>query len=225
MDANKRTARLVGAFFLFSNIVFILGAVVFLEPALGEADYLSQLSTNRSQVVLGALLEISNAFAYLGIAVLMFPIFRKRYESLALGYLGLRVLEFAMQILSDLAPLILLSLSEAFVSGGSADSSTYQVAGQALLASRDWAFQMVSVTFGSGAILFYIMFYREKLIPRFISIWGLIGAAFVLVNVVFDMLSITIPNLGILMLFNELFLGLWLIVKGFNPPAFAQELP
>jgi hypothetical protein len=218
MDTSKRTARLVGAFFLFSNIVFIVGAVVFLEPALNDPDYLSLLSSNRSQVVVGALLEISNAFAYLGIAVLMFPIFRKRYESLALAYVGLRVLEFAMQILSDLAPLVLITLSEAFVNGGTADASAYQVLGDALIASRHWAFQMVSITLGAGAILFYSMLYRDKLIPRWISIWGLVAVAAVLVNTVFDMFAVTIPNLGYLMLLNELFLGVWLIVKGFNPP-------
>jgi hypothetical protein len=219
MAASKRTARLVGAFFLFSNVVFIVGAIVFLEPILSASDYLAQVSAGRGQVVLGALLELSNAFAYLGIGVLMFPIFKKRFESLALAYVGFRVLEFVAQIISDLSPLALLTLSEAFVNNGGVDPSAYQAAGQALLASREWAFQMVSITFGSGAILFYIMLYRQKLIPRFISIWGLVGAAAVLVNTVFDMFAVTIPNLGFLMLLNEVFLGLWLIVKGFDQPA------
>jgi hypothetical protein len=75
---------------------------------------------------------------------------------------------------------------------------------------------MVSITFGLGALMFYAMLYQSKLIPRFISIWGLIGAAVVLANTMLDMFSLTVPNLGVLMLLNELFLGVWLIVKGFN---------
>lgn len=219
MTANKGTARWVGMFFLFSNIVFIIGAVVFLEPTLSDPDYLNLVSTNRSQVVIGALLEILNAFAYLGIAVLMFPIFRKRYESVALAYVGLRVLEFVAQILSDLSPLVLVTVGQAFVNSGGVDPSAYPVVGEALLASRDWAFQMVGITFSTGALFFYFMLYREELVPRLFSIWGLVGAAAVLINTVFDMLAIPLPNLGVLMLLNEVILGLWLIVKGFNSPA------
>ena len=63
------------------------------------------------------------------------------------------------------------------------------------------------------------MMYQSKLIPRFISIWGLLGTAVVLVNTFLDMLGVPPGNLGIVMLLNELFLGVWLIVKGFNQPA------
>jgi hypothetical protein len=216
MDTNRKTARIVGASFLLSNVTFILGAVVFVEPILGAADYLSLLSTNRAQVILGVLLELINGVAYLGIGVLMFPILKQRFESMALGYVGFRILEFVMQVLSGLSPLSLLNLSEEFVSAGAPAASSFQVLGTLLLAERNWAFQMVSITFGLGALMFYAMLYQSKLIPRFISIWGLIGAAVVLANTMLDMFSLTVPNLGVLMLLNELFLGVWLIVKGFN---------
>jgi hypothetical protein len=88
--------------------------------------------------------------------------------------------------------------------------------GTLLLAERIWAFHMVSVTFGLGALMFYTMLYRSKLIPRFISIWGLLGAAIVLVNALLEMFGMPPGNLGVVMLLNELFLGVWLIVKGFN---------
>jgi hypothetical protein len=71
------------------------------------------------------LLELINAFAYLGIAMLMFPILKQRYESLALGYVGLRIIEFVMQILTDLSPLALLTLSEA-ASGGTPGISPFK---------------------------------------------------------------------------------------------------
>jgi hypothetical protein len=61
-----------------------------------------------------------------------------------------------------------------------------------------------------------------KLIPRFISIWGLIGAAVVLANGLLEWFGFAPGNLGVLMLLNELFLGVWLIVRGFNPSAIAS---
>ncbi len=219
MLANRKTARFVGALFLFSNITFILGAIIFVEPLLNAPDYLTAISANRAKLVLGVLLELSNAVAYIGIAALMFPILKHRFESMALGYFGFRIIEFVTQILTDLSPLSLLSLSEQFISAGSPQASAFQTLGMLLIAERSWAFQMLSITFGLSALLFYIMLYRSKLIPRFISIWGFAGAAIVLLNTVFDMLSISIPNLGVLMLLNELFLGVWLIVRGFNQSA------
>jgi len=213
----------VGALFLTSNVVFILGAVVFVEPILGAPDYLTLVSANRTLVVLGVLLELINGIAYLGIAALMFPILKQRFESMALGYVGFRIIEFVMQTLTDLSPLALLTLSEEFVRAGAPEASSFQALGTLLLAERHWAFQMVSIALGLGALMFYTMLYQSKLIPRFISIWGLIGAAVVLANTMLDMFSLTVPNLGVLMLLNELFLGVWLIVKGFNPSALASE--
>jgi hypothetical protein len=218
MNVNK-TARIVGTLFLLSNATFILGAVAFVEPILGAPDYLTLVSANRAQVALGVVLELINGVAYVGIAVLMFPILRQRFESLALGYVGFRVTEFVMQTLADLSPLSLLSLSEEFVRAGAPADSSFQALGTLLLAERSWAFQMVSITFGLSALVFYSVLYQSKLIPRFISIWGLVGATAVLVNLVFDMFGVSIPNLGFLMLLNELFLGVWLIVKGFNSSA------
>jgi hypothetical protein len=223
MKSDKRTARLVGSFFIISNVVFLLGAVVFLEPVLSAPDYLTLVSANRAKVVLGALLEILNAFAYLGIAVYMFPVLKGRFESLALGYIGLRVVEFVMQILSDLAPLALLTVSEGAVGLGASIDPSVQTAGAVSLAQRAWAFQMISITLGSGGLLFYSMLYQMKLIPRFISVWGLLGALIVLVNTLFDMFGVSLPNLGFLMLLNELFLGLWLIVRGFNSVAIRSQ--
>jgi hypothetical protein len=218
MNTSKKTARIVGVLFLIVNVAFILGAAVFIEPILSAPDYINLVSTNRTQVILGVLLELINGIAYVSIAVLMFPILRQSFESIALGYVGFRVVEFVMQILSDISPLSLLTLSDKFTSAGMPDSVSLHTLGILLLADRESAFLLISITFGLGALMFYYVLYQLKLIPRFISIWGLIGATLVLINTIFDMFGLSIPNLGILMLLNELFLGIWLILKGFNSP-------
>lgn len=215
----NRNARLVGSFFLISNIVFILGAVLFVEPVLSSPEYLSLASANRTQLVTGALLEIANAVAYLGIGALMFPVLRHRFEGMALAYFGLRAIEFVMQVLTDLSPLALVSISEEFAGAGAQGAASFQALGALLLAERSWAFQMISLTLGLGALLFYTMLFRTRLVPRWLAIWGLIGAAIVLANAGMDMYGLPPGNLGILMLLNEVTLGIWLIVRGFNPNA------
>ncbi|MDH5506166.1 MAG: DUF4386 domain-containing protein [Anaerolineae bacterium] len=219
MSSNQKTARIVGALFLISNITFILGAGVFIESILSAPNYLILVSANSAQVIGGVLLELINGIAYVGIAVLLFPIFKQRFESMALGYLGFRLVEFVMQIASGFSPLLLLTLSQEYVAAGSPEISSFQSLGTLLLAERYWAFQMVSITFSLGALIFYFMLYQLNLIPRFISIWGLIGAVVVLANSILDMFGLNLGNLGVLMFLNELFLGVWLIVKGFNSSA------
>ena len=142
---------MVGTLFLVSNATFLLGSVVFVEPILNDPDYLTVIADSRNQLVLGVLLELANAIAYVAMAALMFTLLRHRFEALAVGYVSFRVLEFVMQGLAGLAPLALLSLGEAHALGDIAETSSLEAAGALSLAQRDWAFQMISITFGIGA--------------------------------------------------------------------------
>lgn len=223
MKTHRKTATLVGSAYLFSNITFILGTIVMVEAILGSPDYLSLIPANRAQIALGALLSFANGLAYIGIAVLLFPILRPRFESLALAYVGFRVVEFITQILADVSPLALLTLAE-----NTNQTGAVQGLGQLLLAERFWAFQMLNLIFSLSAVLLYAMLLRSRLIPGFISLWGLIAAALVLLNTVLGWfnpgLSETLGMVtGLPMLLNEVFLGIWLIVRGFSPPVTTLE--
>ncbi len=217
----NRTAKIVGALYLISNVTFLAGAALLIEPILGAADYLVQVSINDTQVILGALLELINGVAYIGIAVLMFPILRQRFESMALGYVALRIIEFVTQIAASVVPLVLVTLSVDLVRvGGPASESL----GEFLLATRYWSYELLSLVFSLSALIFYYMLYQTRLVPRFLSIWGLIGSALVLANTLFEIFGIDLGSgislvTGLPMLLNELFLGIWLIVKGFSPNA------
>lgn len=223
MKTYRTTATLVGSAYVFSNLTFILGAIVMVESILGAPDYLSLISASRAQLVLGVLLSFANGLAYVGIAALLFPILRQRFESLALAYVGFRAVEFITQILADVSPLALLTLAEDTSRAGGLPGL-----GALLLAERFWAFQMLNLIFSLSALLLYAMLLRSRLIPGFISIWGLIAATLVLLNSVLGWFS---PDLGeslgmisgLPMLLNELFLGIWLIVRGFDPSAAVIE--
>lgn len=228
MISNKNTARFIGALFLVVNVTFILGAAAFIEPILGAPDYLTLVAANRAQVGIGVLLELINGIAYVGIAMLMYPILKRRFESLALGYVGFRLVEFVMQIASDVSPLMLVTVGQDFVEAGAPAASSYQALGALLLTERQSAFLIISLTFGVGALFFYVMLYQLRLIPRFISVWGLIGAIFVLISFVGDVFGFSFDPtvstiLGLPMLLNELFLGVWLIVRGFSSSAVVPE--
>ena len=133
---------------------------------------------------------------------------------------------YRTQILADVSPLALLTLAEDGGQAGAAATADLPALGTLLLAERFWAFQMLNLIFSLSAMLLDIMLPRTRLVPGFIAIWGLNAAALVFLNTV---LGWFMPDVGatlgmitgLPMLLNELFLGVWLIVKGFNPAAIA----
>jgi hypothetical protein len=227
MNTNK-TARIVGALFLTAMVGSLVGGVVFVEPLLTAPDYLIAISENETRVIIGVFLELINGIAVLGIGVLMFPILKQHNEHTALGYLGLRIIEAVFCCVIVISPLSLTTLSQEYVKAGTLDASYYQAAGALSIAERaSVAGLLIPVFLGLGALLFYRALYQFKLLPKFISIWGFVGAALILVLNVLLTFGVEVGSIGMVLalpiISNEIFLGIWLIAKGFNPSAIASR--
>jgi len=226
MNSNRSTARTVGVLFLIAIVVSILGGSI-IEPVLTAPDYLSSVSENGAQVVMGVLLELINGLAVIGIAVMLFPILKKHNEALALGYVALRILEAVVVITAVSGPLTLIALSREYVAAGAADASAFHAVGTALVAERSlWVSQMLGIFFGLTALVLYCILYQSKLVPRFISVWGLIAAVLVMTWNLLELFGISVSFgmvLALPMILNEIFLAIWLIVKGFNASPLSSE--
>jgi len=227
MNTN-RTARIVGALFLTAMVGSLVGGIVFVEPFLTAPDYLIVISENETRVIIGVFLELINGIAVLGIGVFMFPILKQYDEHTALGYLGLRIIEAVFCCVIVISPLSLITLSQEYVKAGALDASYYQAAGALSIAERaSVAGLLIPVFLGLGALLFYRALYQFKLLPRVISIWGLVGAALILALNVLLTFGVEVGSIGLVLalpiISNEVFLGIWLIAKGFNPSAIASR--
>jgi len=157
------------------------------------------------------------------LSVIIYPILKKHNETIALGYVVARIVEAVPFIFANLSLLSLLTLSKEFVQATAPDISLYKPAAAGLFAVYDWAQLLGPRIFASLAALpFYYLLYQSKLLPRWISIWGLIGAPLYLASGLLPMFSLVDPISPILiMLFLpaailEMVLAVWLIVKGFN---------
>jgi hypothetical protein len=225
MNSNKRTARVVGALFLVALVASIVGGSV-IEPILTGPDYLASVSEDGTQVKVGVLLELINGVAVIVIGVMLFPIFKEHDEAAALGYVAFRVVEAVIIIIAVISPLALVALSQQYVQAGSPDTSSYEALGATLQATRSmWVGQMLGVFFGLVGLVLYYLLYRSKLVPRFISVWGLIAVALIVAWNLLEFFGITVSfgmALALPMILNEVFLALWLIVRGFNPSAIAS---
>jgi len=227
MTSTRKTAIIVGALFLISYCGVFIGSE-FSAPILSAPDYLINVYPNKSQVIIGALIELINDVAVIGIAVLLFPFLKKNSESIALGYVGFRIIEAAMFIVGKSSALSLITLSQEYIAAGAPDASYFQALGALALAERSWAGEMATIFFILGALLFYYLLYQSKLLPRLISIWGLIAIAMLITAK-----GLRVPDLtqgfhpAMILYFpivlNELFIAIWLIVKGFNSSAIDSE--
>jgi hypothetical protein len=157
---------------------------------------------------------------------MMFPILKKYNESLALGYVGARIFEGFFDIVIAMSLLLLLTLSREFVEAGAPDASYFQTSGALLHAVYDWSSVLENFPYCLGALIFYYLLYRSKLIPRWLSGWGLLGAALFLATAPFRMFDLIPPStliLAVPLILSELVLAIWLIVKGFNSSPITPE--
>jgi hypothetical protein len=210
---------MAGVLFLVAMGSSVLGGSV-VDNVLGSSDYLQGLHDSRNVVVTGVILELVNCGAVVGIAVVLFPILRKYSEAMATGYVGFRVVEATLLAVAATVPLALMGIGSDYA--GLVDASSAAALGDALRSAREAIYGlMVAFAFGIGAFLLYSMFYGSRLVPRFISIWGLVGVACVValnvLNTYRDVEGMDVSMiLAIPIITNEIFLGFWLILKGFN---------
>ena len=223
MDSFRKTAIIVGVLFITAMVAGMLRYVL-LDPILDAPDYLITVSANENLVIIGTLSFFILAVALVGIAIVMYPILKKQNEALALGYVVARIVEGVLFIVAILAILTLFSLSQDFVKAGSPDASYFQTLGDLLLAVRYFAYNALwPITLGLGGLMFYYLLYKSKLIPRWLSVWGFIGAPLFPVAWL-SLFGSTISGFFLLpLVVNEMVLAAWLIVKGFNSSGIASE--
>jgi len=223
MNTHKTAARIVGVLFIIGTAAGIL-SVVFGASILDDADYLVKISENENQMVLGAFSVLVMGLALAMIPVVMFPIFRKYNETLAVGYVVFRgALEAVAYILIVLSWLLLITVSQEYVKAGTPDASHFQTLGALLQEAGVWIDPILGLTFCLGALMFYYLWFKSRLIPRWLSGWGLIGAAISLAAALINMFGPSAEYLEFPLALNEMVLALWLIVKGFNSSAIASE--
>jgi hypothetical protein len=195
MKSIKKIAIIIGLLFLVSTLTFMIGSNLI-------QSFQIDATRNKSPLILGVILEIICGVAVAGIGVLMFPMLKLFNKRLALGYVVFRVIECTIIIVGGIHLLSLLKLM--------------------------WKYEMIIFVFTAlGGLMFSYLLFQSKLIPRYFSGLGIIGYAMLLLGVVLDMFNIFNINDGAGMLIYlpgglfELFLPIWLFIKGFNPSVIA----
>ncbi|MDI4643602.1 DUF4386 domain-containing protein [Cohnella hashimotonis] len=210
-------AKAAGALFLVSTAAYMIGSGL-LNPVLQGSEVLGRIDGARTSVIAGTLLELVNAAAVAGIAMLLYPILKKRHEAFALGYFGSRIIESAILIVSLIVPVVFLMFGEKDAATAAADRSVYQAIADWAVEAHYMLFELAMIVLGLGSLPFCYILYRFRLVPRFLPVFGFVGYAGLLTS---SCLALAGRDMGTALYIPgaifEIGLPLWLIFKGVNP--------
>ena len=224
MIDSKANARITGVLFILGTVPPMAAGLLW-APLVSSPDYLSGMAAHSAQILSLALFDLLFlGLACAGIGVSLYPVLKKRHsEGLALAVMGFRLIEGALQIVGAVVLIALLAVSREFVKAGSPPDSFFQPAAAAIKTVRDWAANGSAVfPWCVGAFIYYTVFYTTRLIPRWLSVWGLLGLTLFLVSAVAVMFgfirsfSTTQMVLSLPIMVQEMVLAVWLIVKGYK---------
>jgi len=225
MNSYRKRTIIAGTLY----IVGIVAGVLSIASVVDASDYLLKASSNENQVLLAALFQFIWTIAYIGFAITLYPILRRLKESLALGFISFRIIAAVLNIVGFIILLLLLSLSQEFVKAGMPDSSFFQTLGDLFRTGRDFVNHVAMILASSiGGLIFYTLLYQTKLIPRWLSIWGLFGTIFtilaslLIMYQIIDIITTIYFVLNFPLILSEMILAIWLIVKGFNKNALSS---
>ena len=217
MSADRKAAVWIGVLYIIGTVGMVLSVIV-TNAVLSGPAYLAQVAAEPNRVALGALLLLLPGLALAMVPVVFWPIGKRYNETLAMGYVVFRGgLEAVCYIVLALGYLLLIALSREPDAGPLA----------AFVRTTETVIwdQMTAIPFVLGALMFYVLLYRSRLVPRWLSTWALVGAALYIVPPIGNMFGLSLGVFMAPLAVQEMVMAVWLIAKGFNSTAIAAELP
>lgn len=211
--------KLAGSFIL----VGMLAGIFSVAPSIDSAQFLTEAVENANEVFVAVLFQVILSMAYLGFAILIYPIVKSYCRSLSIGFLSFRVLAVGLSFIGTVLLLSILSVSEVYMQNNSSHGLSLDAFGQVLKITRDQVNHVFMVILLCGGnILLYILLMRAKLLASWMLVWGIaasvlsIVASVLLVMGVMDVITTEYLALNGPTALFEVFLGFWLLIKGLD---------
>ena len=215
---DARLARWLGAAFV-AQFTTSLAAEALSSPILtgNISAAMVRITHNVVQIRVAIVLYLATCVGIIVMTSLLYMVLRGRSRTVALVALVLWLAEVMMIAVGAIALYALLPLSADFVNAGAPSTSYYETLGALF---RGLTGDLSMLFFSLGAFLWYGLFFTSRLVPRALSVWGLLAMLLVLAGtmpLVWDS-SLNVPfALDIPYLPFELVIGLWLLVRGISP--------
>jgi len=222
---ERRTAAVVGGLYILGTVAGI-SSVVCTGSVMGAADPFSAIAAREPLLAAGVLFVLVMGFSLALVPVLLYPILRKENEALAIGYVVFRgALETLTYVALTVCWVALAGASREIVRTGATADSALRVAGNTLLGTAGAWSMMTRFVFSLGAMIFYGLLVRSRLLPRWIPIWGLVAIMLHLTPGLYQLFGKGAPvppivaALDFPIFLQEMVMAVWMILKGFSAPA------
>jgi hypothetical protein len=228
MSPGRRTAIGVAVLFLIALVFDIIATSIY-RPILSAPDYLVTVYPNRTLVTIGILLDFVCAPAMILIPILLLPIFRTFSVAIAYGYVAFRAFEGILFTVILTQSHSLIGLSREYLNANAVDASYFRAVGSSIHATVESGTLLYILVYCVGALMFYYLLYRSRLIPRWLSGWGFLAVVLLFSGNLLYMFDVfgTMPLIKSMAYFappiglQEAVMALWLIVRGFESSATA----
>lgn len=225
MNTFKTTARVVGVVYLAGFVVGI-GGNILVQSILGVQDHLSIVSANSMMLAIGAILWLGAVAGDVAHGVLMFPILKPHSERIALGYLAARIVDAVFIAIMVVFLLIQIPLGSEYLKAATPNSFFLQSLSSVSVQVSQFAYYIGMSALGLAGLMLNYLLYRANLVPRWLAIWGVVGYAIIFGGMVSAVMGSGLGDVSSLPGgLWEVFMGVWLIVKGFNSSAFVSQAP
>ena len=225
MYSQRKNARFAGILLLMGWS----GALIFpFIAVLDGVDFPLNIAGSGNTLVWGALIHMFMAFACSGIAVFFYPALKKQSPALALWSVLLRGVEAAIGLAAATTLLLLAHLGPQLAQAGPEALAALKSLGLLLRSAYNLLGEApATFAFCLGAFIYNYLFFRARLVPRWISAWGFIGASVSIVSSVLIILGVSSSTVGFIIDLSagvqELALAFYLIIKGFREPVGVPE--
>jgi len=220
METNRRTAVAFGVLLISAIVCGVLNSV----PAIETPGYLERLASIEPRILVAVFFQAAMATIYVAIAVIMYPIVRIDSRNGALAYFAFRVIGAGSLFVGIVTLLLLLVLGRLFAQASAPNAAAdFEMIGALLRQARDGLNHICMILpWSIGGVFLYRAFLRTRLIPQWLSIWGLAGIALTLVATLLYMLdqiqlvTVTYFALNAPTALFEVTLAVYLIARGFR---------
>ena len=224
MKSHRKVGRLVGLLFL---IIFVSGVTVYQilqGPVLFSDDFLRATSANSNEIIISTLLLFLNGIMSVFIATMLWPIFKKYSTTLAILYLAFTILSFISISIDNISVLSMLELSLEYARNKTDNSDTFNSLAQIFYKKHWWTHYLSLIISCFPLFILYLTLYVSQLVPKVISIVGIIAVILMFIELLFSIFGNSISmNMLLPVGLIQLVLPLWLIFKGLNSSDAAAE--
>ncbi len=224
MREHKAAATTAGILYILGTVAGVLSVVV--SASIRDArDPLAYAVEHSGAMVTTGLLVLVMGLSLAFVPIVLFRVLRPLGEVLAVGYQIVRgAIDTTCYVVLAIGWLLLAPIGEATAAGGGTASPAGVRVGN-LVVDAYGANAVLALVFCVGGAMFYALLYRSRIVPRWISTWGLVAIPFYVASFVLPLycvFEVDAPPQVLMYLplaLQEMVLAIWMIARGFRPTA------